>query len=139
LGGVEDSVGDILGLDLNGDYVEEETISNKLRWIFIGALFAIFIFLIIKIFGESAVIILAFSASFLGAIFLILNSRRFIKYQKWYISPEFLDPFFMKLISKDPFFMKLISKDEKTIAWMHILIGICGIILLLSIIIQFFV
>ena len=104
-------------------------ISNKLRWIFIGVLFVIFIFVIIKIFRESAEIILAFSIPFLGSVFLILNGRRFIKYRKWYVSPSFLDIIFMKLI----------SENEKTIARMYILTGIGGIILLLFIIIQFFV
>lgn len=105
-------------------------ISNKLRWIFIGALFVIFIFVIIKIISrEFATFYLFFSVVFLCFVLAILNGRRYIKYQKWYLAPESLDPFFMKFV----------SKDEKTIAWMHILIGICGIILLLFIIIQFFV
>jgi len=100
-------------------------ISNQLKIFFIAISLLILIFLIIKIFGESAGSVLLLFSLFLIGVFLILNSRRFIKYQKWYLGPDFMDMF--------------IYKDEKTIAWIYLIGGIVVVIFSFFVLIGIFV
>jgi len=100
---------------------KKELISNQLKWSLIAISLLIFVFLIFKIFEESAGSILLLFSLFPIGIFLILNSRRFIKYQKWYLGPDFLDMF--------------LYKDEKTIAWIYFVGGIVVVIFSLFILI----
>jgi len=61
-----------------------------------------------------------FLIAFLIAIFLILNSRRYIKYRKWYVDISLLVP-------------SLSTPKEKAIllhAWIYLLIGIILLILI---------
>lgn len=113
----------VLKLDI--ECLKKVTFSRELKWVFIAIFFAVLFFGSIEVFGEVAVFTLCFFVFLpLGGVFSILNGRRFIKYEKWYLDPRAFDMLFYKPVG-----------GEETLAWMEILAGIGALFLFIGFIV----